>query len=89
MVQRVRENEQIQQNIKGTEDILFKGCTTGVRNYDQNSSGRPDYGTEWNSLHFGRFLDDDYFLLTPQNNTSAIGEGSCNFDPGAYDEEDP
>ncbi|GFS57460.1 hypothetical protein TNCV_1401461 [Trichonephila clavipes] len=40
MVLRNREKEQKKQHINGAENILLKGCTkTGVRNYDQKSSG--------------------------------------------------
>ncbi|GFX62355.1 hypothetical protein TNCV_407501 [Trichonephila clavipes] len=39
MVQKIRENKQ---HINGAENILLKdSATTGVRNYDQKSSGMP------------------------------------------------
>ncbi|GFV59134.1 hypothetical protein TNCV_2338751 [Trichonephila clavipes] len=42
----------------GQKSFFFlKGCTsTGVRNYDQKGSNRPERGAEWNSLSPERFL---------------------------------
>ncbi|GFX60110.1 hypothetical protein TNCV_4532711 [Trichonephila clavipes] len=57
MMQRIREKQEKQQHMYGTENILLSGCTTtGVQNYYQKSFGRPDNDTAWNSLPSGRFL---------------------------------
>ncbi|GFS65209.1 hypothetical protein TNCV_2450721 [Trichonephila clavipes] len=57
MAQRVREKEEKQLHINGTEKILLKSCTsTGARNYDQKSCGRLDKEDAWNYLRFRRFL---------------------------------
>ncbi|GFW40046.1 hypothetical protein TNCV_5117291 [Trichonephila clavipes] len=52
-VGRNRKKEQKQQHINVTENILLKGyTTTGVRNFNQKSSGRPHSGDAWNSCTF-------------------------------------
>ncbi|GFY04000.1 hypothetical protein TNCV_1197791 [Trichonephila clavipes] len=53
MVQKSRGKKE-QKHINRTESILFKNCTTAcVQNYDRKSSGKPDSGSEWYSLHSG------------------------------------
>ena len=57
MVQRSREEEQKQQHIGRTENILLKRCTTeGIQNNDQKPSGKLDSSVSWNSLLSGTFL---------------------------------
>ena len=46
-----------QQQVIVTENNLFNGFTSGVRNYDQEQSGKLDRGVAWNSSPCGRFLD--------------------------------
>ncbi|GFV03676.1 hypothetical protein TNCV_1876241 [Trichonephila clavipes] len=44
-------------HIFGTENNLLKVCTsTGIRNYGQRSSGKPERGTAVNTLRSGIFL---------------------------------
>ena len=44
--QKGREKEKKQQHINRTENILLEGCTEGVRNYDQKSTGSLDSGAK-------------------------------------------
>ncbi|GFV78174.1 hypothetical protein TNCV_1036421 [Trichonephila clavipes] len=58
----------------GQKLFLMKRCsTTGVRNYDLESSGSPYSGAAWNSLHSGKFLACHVFPGSYRYSSDKVG----------------